>query len=615
MARFSEEDIAKIRDATDALALIREFAPDLRPKGRDYWACCPFHKEKSPSFKVDSHSGRWHCFGACSEGGDIFTFVMKTQNISFPEAVQLLAERANIEIAVDPKAAAEAGRRRKLLAVCADTADFYATYLRRSPEADAAKARDYLSKRDFGSDIAVQWKLGYAVGRGALVSHLRSKGHRDEDMVAANVALYGRGGRGLQDRFFNRLIFPIADAQGQVIAFGGRVLDSSEPKYLNSSETPLFHKSRNLYGLDQAKRSMHAEKTVLVVEGYTDVIALSKSGYEYCVATLGTALTSQHVKILSRTVNRIVYIFDGDEAGMRAADKAAEHIDRSLSPEFSASPVNLDVVCLPQGADPADLMDSETGQAQFAQLLESAKPLIEFALDRKLGKWDLSRPEERVKALNDSVVVLAPLKGSMIASGYAEYIADKLMRAGGDITEAQVLEILEKTEVMRTTPQLDDEVAGVDRLHQAGQEIETQLSPTEVIERELLALMILSAAAREHVLRSQEANPFGHPMYLAAYDKLRELVAQGDPKPIDALDESIPGMAQLVVAYKLEDTDEEVCETADNLLYRLREAALMRKIKIIRGDLQRDGENNKAHLEALAKASQELHRIRAMRFQ
>ena len=614
MARFSEEDIAKIRDATDALALIREFAPDLRPKGRDYWACCPFHKEKSPSFKVDPHSGRWHCFGACSEGGDIFTFVMKTQNLSFPEAVQVLAERANIEIAVDPKAAAQAGRRKRLLAVCADTAEFYATYLRRSPEVDAAKAREYLSRRDFGSDIAAQWKLGYAVGRGVLVNHLRNKGHRDEDMVAANVAMHGRSGRGLQDRFFSRLMFPIADAQGQVIAFGGRVLDDSEPKYLNSSETPLFNKSRNLYGLDQAKRSMHAEKTVLVVEGYTDVIALSKSGYEYCVATLGTALTSQHVKILSRTVNRIVYIFDGDEAGMRAADKAAEHIDRSLSPEFSASPVNLDVVCLPEGADPADLMDSADGRAQFAQLLESAKPLIEFALDRRLGKWDLSRPEERVKALNDSVVVLAPLKGSMIASGYAEYIADKLMRAGGDITEAQVLEALEKVRSLPSLPRADfhaeGEGAGVDRLP----EEEAQLSPIEVIERELLALMILSSVAREHVFRSQEANPFSHPMYLAAYDRLRELAAAGNQKPLDALDESIPGMAQLVVAYKFEATD-EVCEIADSLLYRLREAALMRKIKIIRGDLQKDGENNKTHLEALAKASQELHRIRAMRFQ
>ena len=630
MSRYSEEDITKIRDATDVLSLVREYAPDLRPKGRDYWACCPFHKEKSPSFKVDPHSGRWHCFGACGEGGDVFEFVMKTQNVTFPESVKFLAERAGIEIAVDPRAQAEAGKRKRLLAVCADTTDFYANYLHKSLANDAAEARAYLSRRGFSSETATQWKLGYAPGRGVLVQHLRSKGHRDDDMVVANVATSYRGarsGQGLNDRFFNRLIFPISDAQGQAIAFGGRVLDNSEPKYLNSSETPLFHKSRNLYGLDQAKRSMHAEKMVLVVEGYTDVIALYKAGFEYSVATLGTALTAQHVKILSRTVNRIVYIFDGDEAGMRAADKAAEHIDRSLSPEYSASPVNLDVVCLPQGSDPADLMESEAGQAQFKQLLKGAKPLIEFALDRRLARWDLSRPEERIKALNESTQVLAPLKGTMIASGYATYIADALSRAGGDITEAQVLEALEKARPLPKLPvtqeeQVEEDVhspqgsTATDRTA-AGDKL-PQLSQAELIERELLAFMIVVPAAREYVLETQDGNPFTHPMYRAAYDMLCELQQSGENKLLSKLDEAMPGMAQLVTAYDFEDADEEVRAVADSFLYRLRESALMRKIRIIRNDLQKSDEQSEAHkvhLEALAKASQELHRIRARRFQ
>ncbi|MCL2438095.1 MAG: DNA primase [Coriobacteriia bacterium] len=626
MVRYNETDINKIRDATDALALVREYAPDLRMKGREYWACCPFHKEKSPSFKVDPNSGRWHCFGACGEGGDVFSFVMKTQNLSFPEAVKLLADRAGIEIAIDPQAQKEAGRRKRLLAVCSDTVDFYATYLRRSPAADAAAARDYLSRRGFGSDIATQWKLGYAVGKGELVRHLRTKGHRDEDMVAANVAMHSHYGKGLQDRFFKRLIFPISDAQGQAIAFGGRVLDNSEPKYINSSETPLFNKSRNLYGLDHAKRSMHTEKTVLVVEGYTDVIALSKAGFEYCVATLGTALTAQHVKILSRTVNRVVYIFDGDEAGMRAADKASEHIDRSLSPEYSASPVNLDVVCLPQGADPADLMESETGKAQFTQLLLEAKPLIEFALDRRLGRWDLSRPEERVKALNDSVIVLAPLKGSMLAGGYANYVADSLTRAGGDVTEAQVLEALEDARPSRPSSdqygiaEAEQGLRFADTFSAGGNDAAgasglSQLTPTELMERELLALMIVAPAARDYILQNQNLSPFTHPMYRAAYDKIAEFAHKEADYSVKLLDEDIPGMAQLVTAYDFEGSGESVRDLADSLLYRLRESALERKIRIIRSDLQRDNENSKVYLEALTAASQELHQIREKRFQ
>jgi len=633
MARFSDEDISKIRDATDSLNLIREYAPDLRPKGRDYWACCPFHKEKSPSFKVDPHTGWWHCFGACSDGGDIFNFVMKTQNVSFPEAVNILADRAGIEVAVGPRAAAEAGRRKRLLAICSDTANFYTTYLMRSPENDAAQARDYLSKRHLGSEVATKWKLGYAPGRGALVNHLRKKGHSPKDMIAANVAMDSRSGAGLKDRFFARLMFTICDAQGQAIAFGGRVLDNTDPKYINSSATPLFDKSRNLYGLDQAKKAMHSEKSVLVVEGYTDVIALHKSGYENSVATLGTALTAQHVKILSRTVNRIIYIFDGDEAGLRAADKAAEHIDKSLSADYSASPVNLDVVCLPQGLDPADLMDSKEGQAQFKQLLANAKPLIEFAIDRRLKHWDLQRPEERIKALNESVSVLAPLKGTILASDYANYIADALTRAGGDFTEAKVLEALEK---VRAVPQsnlapeyegpLDhggetpSEGAAASATRVSSLDKLPDLSPAELTERELLAFIIMVPAARDYLFAQQIDNPFSHPMYRAVFESLQHLIQAGARQEnlVSKLDESVPGVAQLVVAYNFEGQDNggnaSVKETTDGLLFRLRESALERTIRIIRSDLQKGGEESKDHLQALVEASMELRDLRNRRY-
>ncbi|MCL2525937.1 MAG: DNA primase [Coriobacteriia bacterium] len=630
MARYSDEDIIRIREATNALDLVREYAPDLKPKGRDYWACCPFHSEKSPSFKVDPHTGRWHCFGACSEGGDVFSFVQKTQNLSFPEAVEFLAQRAGIEIAVDPQAKAAAARRKRLLAVCADTADFYATYLRRSPTEDAKVARNYLTRRSMGSEVAAAWKLGFAPGGGALIAHLRSKGHRDEDMIAANVASPSRyGNKDLRDFFFNRLIFPISDVQGQVIAFGGRVLDNSEPKYINSSATSLFDKSRNLYGIDHARAGIHAHKMVLVVEGYTDVIALHQAGYNNSVAILGTSLTSQHVKILSRTASRIIYILDGDNSGKQAAARAVQYVDSALSPEYSATPVNLDVISLPEGADPADMMAHAEGKRQFEALLERTQPLVEFAIDLKLDDWDLARPEARMQALHAALPILAPLKGTLIVGSYANYLADRLTRAGGNFTEEVVLEALEKIKAPATpraqgssqtsaahqqAPAYEgpidfeaaDEGAGVDVL--------PQLSQTELDERELLALMIVQPSARELIFETQTDCPFTHPMYRAIYEQMEESIAKGQPIEVAALDESIPGVAQLIAAYNFEDSDVAARELAGNLLYRLRESALERKIRIIRSDLQRD-ESNKTLVEALTQASRELHGIRARRFE
>ena len=616
--RFSEEDIAKVKEATDLSALIRPHA-DLRQKGRDLWACCPFHKEKTPSFKVDPDTGFWHCFG-CGEGGDAFGFVMRTEGMSFPEAVGFLADKANIEIRKDPRAAAAAGQRQRLYAICADTADFYMNYLHKSTDHSASAARDYLSRRGFGSAVALQWKLGFAPGNQALVQYLRMRKHRDDDMILANVAI--RKGRELRDRFYQRIIFPIADIQGRTIAFGGRVITDKEPKYLNSSETPLFHKRRNLYGIDQAKPSMHEHRLVLVTEGYTDVIALHKAGHSYSVATLGTALTAQHVKMLSRTVNRIVYVFDGDEAGMRAADRAAQHIDRSLSPEFASSPVRLDVVCLPRGADPADLMESDEGQQQFTQMLETSTPLIEFAINRRLEKWDLSRPEERQRALNDSLDVIVPLKGTMLASHYAQQIADRLSSSGGDISEKQVLDVLEQA---RDRAAIGDDDAAEQSRPETGDksvrvikdaESVSSLSATELIERELLALMIVSSGARNYVLESQKRTPFSHPMYLAAYEHMTRLTdAERSHVDITArLDDVIPGVAQLASAYYFEDTGENTRALADSLLFRLRESALERKIRLIRSDLQK-GDSAKALLEELARVSHELHQIRAQRFQ
>ena len=615
MARYSEEDISKVREATDVVSLVRERV-DLRQKGREFWGCCPFHKEKTPSFKVNPDTGLWHCFG-CGEGGDAFGFIMRTDNLSFPEAVAYLADKAHIELVVDPQAAAQAGRMKRLRAICEDTATYYADYLHKSKTPAAVEARRYLAGRDFGSEIALKWRLGYAPGRGKLIEYLRSKGHRDDDLVTANVAM--RSGAGLRDRFFERVMFPITDVQGRAIAFGGRILGSGEPKYLNTSETPLFHKRQNLYGLDHAKQSLITEKTALVVEGYTDVIALHRAGHSSAVATLGTALTAKQVAVLSRYVDRIVYLFDGDEAGLRAADRAVEYIDQSLSPEFAATPVKLDVALLPMGNDPADMMDSPEGQQQFAQVLKDATPLLEFAINRKMDSRDLGRPEERARALKEAAMVLVPLKGSLLVQPYAEYIADCLTRAGGDFDQSMVLEVINSTRApapRRIEDEEEDERVGGSDSSVGVTDVDAlpRLTQTELVERELLALVLQKPSALDYVADRRDKVTLSHPLYREALSQALALRTDEVSEPVAAIDKSLPGVARLCAAYEFDTIVVEPKDLAKELVMRLQESALERQIRIIRGDLQKN-EGNKALLESLYIASKELHRIRARRYQ
>ena len=354
--RISDEEIQKVREASDLVALMGERSP-MRQKGRDFWCCCPIHNEKTPSCKVDPSTQLWHCFG-CGEGGDIFGFLMKVDGMSFPEAVQFLADKAHITLTRSGKddGGASNSKKARLKQVCAETADFYHFQLMRVKNAPTDAARAYLAGRNLGGAIPREWMLGFAPGSGTLVRHLSSKGFTPDEMVEANVALRGDNGR-VRDRFYNRIMFPIRDVQGDCIAFGGRIIGDGQPKYLNSQETPLFHKSTVLYGLDKAKTAMAATGDAIVVEGYTDVIALHRAGVDNAVATLGTALTRQHIRTLSRHAkNRIIYLFDGDEAGQRAADRALQFIDSSITPEAGRTRIDLCAVTLPDNLDPADFV-------------------------------------------------------------------------------------------------------------------------------------------------------------------------------------------------------------------------------------------------------------------
>lgn len=421
---YSDEEIRRVREASSLKELFAQRGA-LVKRGGDFWCCCPFHHEKTPSLKIDDALGLWHCFG-CGAGGDAISFVERAENMNFVEALEYLAERAHIPLQKQQQSGKNTPTSSTLTLkqLCKDAAEFYHCQLMRLTSEQAQAARDYLSSRQLGGDIPRLWNLGFAPGNGTLVSYLRSKSYSDADMIAANVALKNANGV-VHDRFFNRIMFPIFDVSDNVIAFGGRVIGSGQPKYLNTSESLLFHKSRVLYGLNKAKTAMSEKGEAIVVEGYTDVIALHQSGITHAVATLGTALTSQHINVLSRYAKRsIVYLFDGDNAGQHAIERALQFIDDRFTPEAGAARVQLKAVTLPDNLDPAEFVAAHGGAALDA-LIAHAQPLLLFGIERRLSKYNLENPWERTQAFSDALSILAPIKHSLLAKEYVSLLADR----------------------------------------------------------------------------------------------------------------------------------------------------------------------------------------------
>jgi DNA primase len=561
VGRIPDEDIQRVRDATDLVSVISD-SVILKRKGRLYWGLCPFHSEKTPSFKVDPATQLWHCFG-CGKGGDVFGFLMDSETLEFPEAIRLLADRGNIEIHEEGETISRSHKER-LAQISQASAEYYHKVLVSGRDDGPRRARDYLQGRGFGLDVAKRWGLGYAPGRGALVTHLKADGFSAEELVDANVALLGD--RGPKDRFYERVMFPIKDLQGRYVGFGGRVLGDAEPKYLNTQETPIFHKSRNLYAIDVSKNEIVKAGSAVVVEGYTDVIALHEAGVRNVVATLGTALTRQHVKLLSRFAKRIVYLFDADEAGMRAAERAAEFIDVSVGSEGDA--IDLAVAVIPDDRDPADFVADEGGEA-VAALLDSAEPLIRFVIDRRLAVHDLGSPEGRSRALAAAGAVLASVKGSLLAQDYGAYVADRLLVDVASVNAA----------AERARPEF-----GASAQREAAKETQEPpesaiLDPRQRAEREYVALL-----ARNPSLRGRAAHALDQGLVSGqrARALTRAIADSGDAtgaRLVDAVSSSDGSAAATLSGLAIGEAEgEDAAWIAEALEMRLKELALERQI-------------------------------------
>ncbi len=378
----------------------------LKKSGANYFACCPFHGEKTPSFSVSPSKQFYHCFG-CGAHGSAITFLMQYEGLSFREAVQALAQEVGLTVPnVAPERSAALGEQQKsereaLLAVMARAAEFYQRQLPRSPE-----ARQYLERRGVSAEIIARFGLGYAPDDWQALATIFPH-YQDETLAHAGLVIDHESGR-RYDRFRHRIIFPIHDRKGRVIAFGGRVLDGSEPKYLNSPETPLFEKGRELYALPLARDGIRTHGYAIVVEGYMDVLALHQAGLDNAVAVLGTAATAQHVKTLLAMTDTLVFCFDGDEAGRRAAWRALENALEVLRDDTIVR-----FAFLPEGEDPDTLVRQE-GAAAFAERLKNAPTLTQYLLDTLTHDLTLDTAEGRARLAHAATPLIARLRAPLL---------------------------------------------------------------------------------------------------------------------------------------------------------------------------------------------------------
>lgn len=418
------DDVTQVKERSSIEDVVREHVT-LRAAGPgSLKGLCPFHDEKSPSFNVRPSVGAWHCFG-CGEGGDVISFVQKVEHLTFAEAVERLATKLGMELHYEeggpPHGGEGLGKRSRLVEAHRVAAEYYSTALVKMPEARAG--RDFLRERGFDRKAAEKFGVGFSPRSGEeLTRHLRAKGFTDDEIVAGGLA--GRG-RGLYDRFRGRLMWPIRDITGDVVGFGARRLfedDRIDAKYLNTSETAIYKKSSVLYGLDLAKRAVARDRQAVVVEGYTDVMACQLAGVETAVATCGTAFGVEHIKMLRRLMRdesdlapaKVVFTFDGDAAGQKAAMRAFGEDQRWASQCFVAVEAS--------GKDPCELRQGG-GDGAVRALVEDAVPMFEFAVQTTLARFDLTGAEGRVRALGAVAPIVAGIRDRSLRPEYTRTVA------------------------------------------------------------------------------------------------------------------------------------------------------------------------------------------------
>jgi DNA primase len=613
---INRDDIAAVRERAPIEDIVGQHVALKSAGVGSLKGLCPFHDERSPSFNVRPAAGRWHCFG-CGEGGDVIEFVMRMDGLPFAEAVEYLAERAGVQLRYEaggaPKREGTSGQRKRLLEAHRIAGTYFAEQLA-SPE--ARTARDFLRERGFDREAAETFGVGYAPqGWSHLSDHLRGKGFTEEELRASG--LVSEGAKGVYDRFRGRLVWPIRDVTGETIGFGARRLyeDDQGPKYLNTPETSLYKKAQVLYGLDLAKSAIRSERTAVVVEGYTDVMACHLAGVTNAVATCGTAFGADHVKVVRRLMGdtggvqtkvgesgaKVVFTFDGDEAGQNAALKSFQLDHQFLAQTF--------VAVDPDGKDPCDLRQAG-GDGAVRDLLARRVPLFEFVIRSSLSSHDLETAEGRVAALRSAAPVVAGIKDRAIQPEYTRLLAGWLGMDVDIVTRA-----VKSAAASRGGAAHEPAPStGAIRVDSAG--ASARPNPRDpVVRAEALALGVLIQSPREaaadplgaRVIGELDATAFTVPQYRAVYEAI---MATGDPRDAgpdwanDVAEQAGETLAsvvsELAVTPLPHDRPEVLGHWAGTVLARVLDLSITRRIAEVRGRMQRAGAGTDAGQEAFA---------------
>lgn len=564
-----EEDINQVQERNNIVEVISEYVT-LKKSGRSYKGLCPFHKEKTPSFMVDPIKELFHCFG-CDEGGNVFNFIMKTENMDFPEAVSTLADRVGYQLVLEKADTKKYSRQNRLFEI--NNQAMLAFQRRLLDKEKGFKAREYLKSRGYNAEIAKTFRLGLASSKwDDMVEYLSRKGFSADEIVDAGLATKGEKGK-VYDRFRSRIIFPILDLKGRAVGFGGRIFDTGDtnaPKYLNSPETPVYHKSSILYWLNGAKSEIVKQSQVLVVEGYTDVISLHQADLQNTVATCGTAFTSEHLRALSRFTGKVILVFDADTAGKAAAERGLDLLGEQK--------VDLFVLPLPAEYDPADFI-VQKGRDEFLKLLDGAVPLVEFCLDRVVAKHDIKSSLGKAKAGEQALSIIARLPSQVAQEEYLRKLGDRLS-VSHDSLNFEFNKIKRIPKRRNLTYESEHQMSNT-----------MKLDPQSKAEMEILKLIMHCPEYADSVFSELDSSYFDEDRYKSIFEKLRasyqinkpQLDVMGLLNNIDS-DEERKLISKLMMDLVIPDEKEAYFK---DILSKLKEFDIQRQISTLRLKLER----------------------------
>lgn len=434
--RLSDDFISEVKYRND-LSDIASGYMTLKRRGRNLVGLCPFHGEKTPSFNIYTENGSFYCFG-CGVGGDVITFIMKIENLDYIEAVKFLAQRAGMTMPEESFDDSLSKLRTRVFEANREAARFFYAELYTK---EGENALSYLRSRALKESTIRHFGLGFAPdSRFALTNHLKSKGFTDAELIAANLVFKTRSGNGVVDRFYNRVMFPIIDLRGNVIAFGGRIMTDQKPKYLNTSDTVVFSKSNNLFSLNNAKNA--GSKSLILCEGYMDVIAINQAGFQNAVATLGTALTTEQAILMKRYCDEVIICYDSDEAGQKATARAI--------PILRNAGLIVRVLNIPDGKDPDEFIrkNGDNGTAAFKNILENTGNDIDYRLYKLRSNFDMNTTQGKLSYLSEAIKLLSSLDNAVEQDVYASKLAEEVNVEKSSIIE-QIKKANKKTYVTR----------------------------------------------------------------------------------------------------------------------------------------------------------------------